>query len=347
MRRVVWLVLLVGTIGPWAASGVEEPDAQQTGRSLLDAIVSDSEFPADAQQRIRAGEIVSQALEVDGERELSLFVALQIDAPLERVFELVRSRGVLELDEKILAHGVVPEGSVDETAFAGLVLPDEELDALLDDDRQDDFNLSNQEAAGLAQVVREAEGVPEGERRKAVDVAYRGILAARVKAYRASGLSGIAPYERTNGDAFPAGKDLRAVLERSVALPKHAPTFFRALQDPPRPSTPELTQYIHWRLLDVQGRPTVVLVHGVVELDEDHGIGAVRHFYVGRFYETLQTFTAIFEHEGRALAFYANVTTTEQISGFGGSAARAIGRGLLAGEVEKLFESIRAELAGG
>ena len=48
-----------------------------------------------------------------------------------------------------------------------------------------------------------------------------------------------------------------------------------------------------------------------------------------------------------ALVLYANSTFTDQVSGWGSTAAHAIGRRFMLAEIRKLLESVRAAAEGG
>ena len=76
--------------------------------------------------------------------------------------------------------------------------------------------------------------------------------------------------------------------------------------------------------------------------DGDAWIVAQRQFYVSTGYNTEQAVAAFLPAASGTLVVYANRTSTDQVTGFGGSAKRSIGSRLLASQLEAIFERARA-----
>ena len=146
-------------------------------------VVADLGFGAEERERVRAGEIVSLALE-EREDELAVVIALIVKAPLQRVFDFARRGDVLDADRALLSHGVVPEGRANAASLAGLTLSGSELEKLAKANPGSSFNLSSTELESIS--------VASSGGSDAVATAYREALAARIESYRQHGLDGIA-----------------------------------------------------------------------------------------------------------------------------------------------------------
>ena len=332
-------------LGLLLAAGLAPAAHADTPSDFLKAVGTAIDIQPEQVADLRAGKIVAKHVRKEARRELSLSVAMLVDAPPERSFAAVRKDEVVEIDGTILAHGDLPAGPVDASAFASLDLPASELDSLLDDGRQDDWNLSAEEGARFQTVAKQTHGRPAAERRAAVLDAVREMLAARLEAYRSRGLSGLPAYTRENGDSIAIADDLKRANASLEGFHPYAPAFLEALDAAPSaPAAAAVSPLYQWRLQQIHGRPTLALTHRGVWQGEGHSLAFVRQIYVAHTFDTLQVVTAVFAFEGKSLAVYTNRTYTEQVAGFGSAAAHRIGRGIMEGEVRTLFESVRKAL---
>ena len=169
----------------------------------------------------------------------------------------------------------------------------------------------------------------------------RSALLARLQAYRSQGLAGAAPYARSGGERSPA-EELRTATAASKALAKYAPAAYRALSDYPRSKPPGTEEAFHWTQFEAHGTPTLALTHVLLVPDGDAWIAVQRQFYVSTGYNAEQAVAAFLPATGGTLVVYANRTSTDQVTGFGGSAKRSIGSRLLASQLEAIFERARA-----
>jgi hypothetical protein len=306
----------------------------------LDAaeVVADLGFSSEERGRVRAGEIVSHALE-EREDELAVVIALIVKAPLQRVFDFARRGDVLDADRALLSHRIVPEGQANAASLADLTLPGSELEKLAKAKPGSSFNLSSAELESIS--------VASSGGSDAVVTAYRAALAARIESYRQHGLDGIAPYDRGSGDSSDPAEKLRHALGQMKALEKRAPELYLGLARYPRAGAHELESEIRWVVEEAQDRPTAVLTHRFFSHGGDFALGGQRQFYVGQSYDALQIVVALFSVEGGTLVIYSNRTYTDQVAGFGSGARHRIGRGILVKTVTEMLASVRSQLGGG
>jgi hypothetical protein len=326
---VAWLCLVASlSIAPIPGRAQALPTAEAVATALG--------FDAAAIRRARAGEVVSRSIQESSRNEIGAAVAMIVKAPLPRISERVRGAGFSELDPSVLAQARIPVPAT-AASFAGLRIPPEELDRLARARPGDELNLSAEEIAALTAAS------PKGA--EAVGDAYRGLLAARVEAYRTRGLAGIAPYARGGGRSTSPGDALRAALDAEGALKEYAPTFHAALAGYPNDVPPDFEDRFYWVLLDVQGRPAVVLVHRLVGSRGD-ALGIVeRQFYVSQGFNALQILVGLFPVQEGTAVIYTNRTSSDQAARFG-RVAQSMGRRMLVGEVTRFFTASRQAVGG-
>ena len=293
--------------------------------------------------RLAQGEIVSRDLKEDSKKELALAVAMVLEAPFADAFDWIRKGAIENADETILSHGVLPDGAVSADSFASLKFDSGELDRLLMVEPGSDFNLSPPEIAKLQAIVKANDSAPIAQQREAIARGYREVLAQRVNAYRKGGVAGIAPFSRGGEEAHP-GKELGLAVEEMKYVADGAPTFYAAFKNFPADSSPAVESQFTWQIQKIQDRPTVVLVHRMIEKHEDYAVAGRREYYVSQSFNTLQIIAGAFPFGEDTLVFYTNRTFTDQVAGFGSGTKHTVGRKMMLGEVEKLFEEVRASL---
>jgi hypothetical protein len=308
---------------------------------LIRDVGTDLGFEESDIDRLAQGEIVSHDLKEDSKKELALAVAMVVKAPFGEVFDRIQKGRIDEADKTILSHGAIPDGAVSAESFASLKFDPGELDKLLMVEPGSDFNLSQSEVEKLQGIVKANDSSPIAKQREAIAQGYREVLGQRVSAYRQGGLAGIAPYTRGGDEAQP-GKELSLAVEEMKIVEKQAPTFYRAFKNFPADASPSVTSQFTWQIQSIQERPTVVLVHRAIEKHEDYAAAGRREYYVGQSFNSLQIIAGAFSFGEDTLLFYTNRTFTDQVAGFGSGTKHKVGRKMMLGEIEKLFESVRA-----
>jgi hypothetical protein len=197
----------------------------------------------------------------------------------------------------------------------------------------DDLNLSAEEIAAFAKLGKDASVA-------SIEEQIRANLVARVEAYRARGLSGIAPYARKDGQRSPA-EELRIASKASGSLKTHLPALYELLQSYPQGKPAGAKEIFRWTLMEAHGVPTVTLTHGLLAPEGDSWISIQRQFYVSTGYNCEQALAAFLPVQTATVVAYGNRTSTDQVAGFGGGAKRSIGSRMLASQLQGLFEKLR------
>jgi hypothetical protein len=151
----------------------------------------------------------------------------------------------------------------------------------------------------------------------------RRMLFDRYRAYRASGLAGIAPYAR-DGDAVrrPA-HELGGACDAGGLLERYAPPLWAVLHAYPRGTPPGFEE----RFLRAHVRPRrPSQLHAPPPIALPFGGGIVvadRDFYVSRGYNAALAVGGLFPVPDGTIVFYANRVSTDQLLGSGRRSGRA------------------------
>jgi hypothetical protein len=305
----------------------------------LDELMADFNFSKDDVQRVRSGELVDTSAKETSDRELAVVMVFLVKAPVQKLIAFLKEGPSPRNDPQVQAVTEIKgEGTLDD--FKAVVLKpggDKETQRYLDAAPGDKLNLSLPEIASFA-ALKGAGGAGQPQ----VEEAVRKMLLARYQAYRAQGLSGIAPYARGKDKQSQPADDLRRATEAAKGVKKYTPAFYDVLMNYPQGTPAGLTQHFFCIRYAMDGRPNFALRQRLALPVEDAYVIADRDFYVSSGYNDTQAVGALLPVENGTVVVYLNRTTTDQLGGFGASAKQSIGRGMMAKQIKAIFEKARA-----
>jgi hypothetical protein len=280
--------------------------------------------------KVRNREFVKGTLESTNERELAAWFAFSVRGSQARLKEIfIDSSARQEADPTVLQMGNIEDGDSD--PFASLKLDPsgpEMTKAYLSatPGSSGDLNLSREEMKLFASLPKDAT-------QKDVEAKLREILLSRLKEYKENGLKGIPPYTRGKTDYHP-GDELLLKSKMAPVLQKASPTFYQCLSEYPHSKPDGFEESYSWVNFNVDGKPTISLVHKLGLQQDSTYVFCQRHFYVSRGHNSVQGLGGAFPvEEEEVVVVYASRTSTDQVAGFGGSAKRAIGSRVMGGRI--------------
>jgi hypothetical protein len=291
---------------------------------------------ADEIAQVQAGQFATISLKAASDRELVAGLAFQVSATPNALVSDMKRDLLDQVGPGVISYGVIP-AAASLAAFEKLDLtPDAaaRANAYVTATRGGPLNLSSAEIAAFAQLGAGASVV-------SVEQQVRSALLARLQAYRSQGLAGIAPYARANGQRSPAD-ELRTATAASKALQKYAPAAYQALTDYPRAKPPGTEESFRWTEFEAHDVPTIALTHVLLVPDGAAWVIAQRQFYVSTGYNAEQAIAGLLPMQSGTIVVYANRTSTDQITGFGGDMKRSIGSRVLESQLQTMFERARA-----
>ena len=319
---------LVPSVAQTAAP--ETPDAK--------TLLSDIGFTPDQIAQVQAGSFVAADIKASTERELVAAFAFLVQAtPADFVKEL-RSGLLAQVDPTMLATETVT-GAPTLANFAKLTLaPDaaKRAQAYASAKPGGDLNLSSAEIASFNQLGSSAAPA-------AVEPALRSALLARLQAYQAKGLAGIAPYAGGGGKQRSPADELRSATQGTKRLQTLVPAAYQYLLDYPASKPAGVEETFRWSQFMAHDVPTIALTHGLFIPDGDAWVAVQRQFYVSGGYNSEQAIGALLPMQPGTLVLYTNRTSTDQVTGFGGGAKRSIGSNLLSSQLEALYKKVQTK----
>lgn len=318
---------------PAAAQGLPEAAALLAELGLSPAEIA----------QVEAGQLVRHEVEPASERELTAGIAFHVPVSPAQLVQSAQQDILDRVDPNSMGFGSVaaPGSAAD---FAELTLasdPARRAQAYTRAEPGGDLNLSAEEIAAFRALGPDAAPA-------AVEAAVREALLARVQAWRAQGLAGTAPYALDGGAKRSPGEEIRTATLASKVLEKHAPSAYRYLLSYPSGKPPGTEEIVRWSQFEAHGTPTIALTHVLFIPDGEAYLVAQRQFYASTGYNAEQAIAAFLPaRDGGTVVVYANRTSTDEITGFGGGTKRSLGSKVLVSQLETMFERARAKLPGG
>jgi len=300
-----------------------------------DQVLTELGFSADERQRVLKGEFVNAKIGAVSDRDLSFAVAFLVKASPDELSKRVVEGALLAADPQVKEHGKLsPAGRLED--FSGLSIADGEARALAAAEPGDGMNRSTAEHAAF-KALRGAD-VPD------VREQLQRMLLARYQAYRAAGLSGIAPYDRGGGKTSDVASDLTKASRSATALQENMPSLYKVLFDYPKATLPGMQENFLWMKSVIRDKPTYVLAHLFAAGDGEARAVVRREFYVSAGYNAEQSAAGFMPVPGGTIVMCMSHAFTDQVAGSGGAMKRSIGSRVMAGQMKDIFEKGRKSI---
>ena len=300
-------------------------------QATADQVLTTAGLSGPDKQRALGGEFVDVETEAVSERDLAVAIAFLVKTSPEALAKDIVGGQLVSIDSSVKAHGSFSKpGRLED--LKALPVSAETAKAFADAKAGGALNLSRAEIAAFAAL--------QGKPVDAVRQQVQKVLLARYQAYRASGLAGIAPYDR-GGAAGDLAADLRKASEAARALKQYLPAFHALLLGYPKATVPSMREEFTWAMHDIDGKITYVLTHFVVAPDGPNFAVLQRQFYVSTGYNGEQAVAGFLPVQGGTVVAYSGHAFTDQVAGFGGSVKRGVGRKVMASTLKKQFDDGR------
>lgn len=332
---------------PWSTVVAESQIGTATTRLSAEILLERAALTAPQLEALQEGKVVTSGLsriELEPE-QLAATLLVLVSAKVPDVATKIADRISLQ------AHRGAPmayylNGEANDVFRQAVVLGSDEaaeIHRLLRVHEGDELNFSTEEIRWFQATAAD---IPQGGSRyanaaEAMTSTLRRVLQTRYQAYRARGLNGIAPYDRGQGEAVDPGEGLRIALDSINLLRIYFPRFYLAFREYPAAGA-EAYQQRHVLIKRItRGRPTFVLAHWMVDINESYALVAERHYYVTHTYDVLQNMIACLPYRGRTLVGLLNQTFTGKVAGFARRIRHDVGRKRIQETIRPLFESLR------
>jgi hypothetical protein len=312
-----------------AASGLSQKAAPGFPPRLEQYVSSSVQLTEDQREALASGAPVSKLLDADEGKEVAVFGAIWIDAPVRRYVEAV---GDIEHFERgggfLVTRRISSPPALED--FADLHLRQEDVKDLRTCRIGDCIvKLDAQAIQTLrAEVDWKAPGVQE-----AVDRVMQRFALLYVNGYLEGGNERLAVYRDHARPTFVAD-EFRAMVDRMPELTTYMPNVRRDLLDAPRLASPDSTSFLYWQETDFGLRPTIRISHLTIRESPDGTVVASKMLYASHYFWTGLELRVLLPDASRGPGFWFVTVSRSRSDGLGGFTGRFV-RGRVRSEVQK------------
>jgi hypothetical protein len=278
---------------------------------------------------LMAGSPVTKLLDAEEGKEVGIFGAIWIDAPIKRYVDAVRD---IEHFERGGGFKVTKRISDQPTLgdFADLHLREEDVKDLQKCRVGDCVVKLDADAiqALRTEVNWKAPGAAD-----AVDRVMRRFALLYVSGYLEGGNERLAVYRDRSRPTFVA-EEFRTMIDRMPELTTYMPEMRRYLLDFPTPTSPAASSFLYWQETDFGLKPTVRISHLTILEGAEGAAVASKMLYASHYFWTGLELRALLPDASRGSGFWfvtVNRSRSDGLSGFTGHVIR----GRVRSEVQK------------
>ena len=275
VTRAFAVLSIAGAVAAAAAAAPTRARGAAAPPSPLDAyLTAHVKLEAPARTRLLAGEPVTKLLDADPSKEVAIFGAVWIDAPVERYLAAVKdierfeSGGSFRVTKKISDPPRLDD-------FARMTIPDEDVQDLRSC-KVSQCELKLAESA-IVRMRREIQwGRPDvGDQ---VNRLARQIAFEYVTGYLQGGNAELAVYRDSDRPTFVA-QEFASLIERLPPLGEHMEQVRRYLLEFPKATLPESDSFLYWQDATFGLKPTIRINHLVMTRNPNGAIVASKMLY--------------------------------------------------------------------
>lgn len=285
--------------------------------SLLDRYFKNAiRLTAEEQRQLAAGQPVTKLLDADESKEVAVFGAVWINAPIRRYADAVKDIETFERGGgfKVTKRISSPPQLAD---FAQLQLPQDDL-ADLRSCRVGDCEIKLGEQAlnrFRSQINWDAPDANASANRLMQQLAFEFVTR-----YLEGGNDNLAVYRDNRRPTFVA-QEFRSMVDSMPVLTTYMPNMRRYLLDYPKAALPDATSLLYWQETEFGLKPTIRISHLTVREGPEDTVVASKMLYARHYFWTGLELRALVSDPSRGTGFWfvtVNRSRSDGLSGFTG-----------------------------
>lgn len=287
-----------------------------------------------ARAQLLAGAPVTKLLDSDPSKEVVVFGAVWIDAPIARYLAAVRdierfeSGGNFRITKRIGSPPAIAD-------FARLHLPDEDAKDLRSCKVSDcEVKLAQ---SNIERIQREVDW-SNPDARERLDRIARETAMEFVTAYLQGGNQQLAVYRDADRPTFVA-QEFAEMIDRLPSIGEFLPQVRRYLLDFPRATLPGSESFLYWQEATFGLKPTIRINHVVMVEEPGGAIIASKMLYASHYFWTALELRVLMRDPARGQGFWFVTESRSRSDGLSGFTGHVI-RGKVRGEAEKGTEAV-------
>ena len=291
---------------------------------------------ADKQNQLLAGQPVTQLLDTDPAKEVAIFGAVWVNAPIARYLAAVKDIESFEKGDNFLVTKRISDPPRLED-FDQLALPADDI-ADLRTCKVGDCEVKLGEAA-LTRIQKETDWSKPAATAD-VDRTMRRLALEYVSGYLKGGNNRLAAYRDTNRPTFVA-QEFAAMIDRMPEMTNYLPDLKKYLLDYPNVMLPKAESFLYWQNVKFGLKPTIRINHLTIANQQSHVVVVSKMLYASHYFWTAIELRVLVPDPARGEGFwFANVnrSRSDGLDGFVGS----IIRGKVRGEAESGMQAALA-----
>jgi len=275
---------------------------------------------ADERTRLQAGAPVARNIDADPSKEVAIFGAIWIAAPVAKYVAALQDIENFEKGEGFRATKKIGEPARVED-FAALTLPPDDVKDLRSC-RVGDCELKLSEAALLR--VRKEVDWSKPDATAQLERLIRVIGAEYVNAYRKGGNGELAVYRDSDRPTFVAN-EFREMVNGMPELSQYLTDMRQYLLEYPKPLAKPTSSFIYWQEAEFGLKPTIRVSHVAIQEEQDATIVASKQLYSSHYFWTALELRVLVPDPKRGTGFWfvnVNRSRSDGLTGFVGRMIR-------------------------
>jgi hypothetical protein len=281
------------------------------------------------QTQLASGQAVTKLLESDPTKEVAVFGAVWVNAPMARYVDAVKNIEQFEKGENFRVTKKISTPPRIED-FAAMTLPDDDVaDLKVCKVGQCELKLSQ---ASIERMRREVDW-SKPTARADVDRLARLLALDYVKGYLEGGNARLAVYRDAERPTFVAN-EFASMIERLPSMTELLPDLKRYLLQFPSAAPPGTESFLYWQEAQFGLKPTIRINHVIITQQPTHVVVASKMLYASHYFWTALELRVLVPDPARGPGFWFASVNRSRSDGLSGFVGRLI-RGKVHGEAEQ------------
>jgi hypothetical protein len=317
------LVLFAGTKSP---SGQTQTAFPGPLNSFLSTVVK---LTPEQQRKLQTGQPVTQLLDTDPAREVAIFGAVWVQAPVGRYLAAVKDIETFEQGDNFLITKRISSPPRLEDFDRLSLQPDDVADLRTCKIGKCELKLDE---GALTRIQKDVDWSKPGATADA-ERTIRKLALEYVTGYQEGGNSRLAAYRDGERPTF-VGQEFAAMIDRMPFLATYLPDLRKYLLDYPKATLPNAESILYWQEVKFGLKPTVRINHLTVANAQAYAAVVSKMLYANHYFWTALELRILVPDPGRGEGFwFANINRSRS-DGLGGFVGSLI-RGKVRGEADK------------
>jgi hypothetical protein len=332
--RLPIATVLLAALGWATASGAGKQTAARPPSGFPETLNRYVKLTSAEQARLIKGEPVTRVLDADPSREVAVFGAIWVAAPMARYVAAVKDIEQFEKGDNFLVTKKISHPPKLED-FAAMHLTADDFEDLKDC-KVGSCELKLSEPA-LTRIRKEIDW-SKPTAAADVDRLMQRLSLEYVTGYLEGGNARLATYRDADRPTF-VGREFESMIDRMPSLTQHLPELKRYLLEFPRLTLANSESFLYWQEAKFGLKPTVRINHFTTVVEPDQVVVASKMLYATHYFWTAIELRVLAPDTSRGEGFWfvsVNRSRSDGLSGFVGSLIR----GKVRSEAEKGMQAV-------